>query len=113
MTYATSAERGLWSAVIRQALEDLVRARGPEFRLLGENPRPGSRPRVVAEVRGWFFSGGEDFQLVCQRAGVEATAVEALARKALYYRTHDPDALAGLPWPRVELGEDESCRERT
>lgn len=67
-------EKRLWAAVVLQAVRDAARP----------NPSNKSKSRGAdiaarAQARAWLTAGSEDFQLVCNLAGVNATAVRSQA----------------------------------
>lgn len=72
----------MWRAVIRQALDDatLTNEDGRESRdfYLPRRVKAEKR-RALIEARDWFRDADEDFQLVCELAGLVWAKVQAWA----------------------------------
>lgn len=68
MQVATDSRRGLWNAVIQQALSDAT----------SESQDPEAR-RERSRARAWFESMSADFAEVCELAGFEPSQVRRIA----------------------------------
>lgn len=77
-----SAERGLWAAVLRRALDDAT----GEF--VPGSPRAKTRIREAA--RRWILYDEPDFNLVCRFAGLDPGYVRRLIRPMLTGRVTRP-----------------------
>jgi hypothetical protein len=77
-----SPEQHLWLAVIERAFEDAVT---PSVKSKGRQSSSKNTVRDIsrAEAARWFAEGSEDFQLVCNFAGLEPAWVQRLAHRKL------------------------------
>lgn len=65
--HITNPERGLWQAVLLQAVEEALH--GPK------NATPYQRPLMWREAREYITTPSKDLEMVCSLAGVEMEAV--------------------------------------
>lgn len=73
--HITNPERGLWQAVLLQAVEEALH--GPK------NVSPLHRARMWREARDYITTPSKDLAMVCSLAGVEMDAVVERAQALL------------------------------
>lgn len=67
---SAAGEQALWRAVLQRTIDD------------AQGLVDGTDLREISLARHWLFRAGEDFQLVCDNAGLDPQAVQAHLRAA-------------------------------